>query len=451
MTRTVDRRSLLKGTAGAAAGMAAMGASKRSTAFAAPNVVKQTGSTVDITYWGSFSDALGDAEQAVVDAFNASQSDVRVTRQFQGTYEETAQKLTAALVGGGVPDVSLLSDVNWFRFYLAQALLPMNDLMSATDYDTTDIVDSLLIEGIRQGQQYWLPFARSTPLFYYNREMFAAAGLEGPPATWSEFAEVAPSLVDEGSQRSAFAHPNGASYIAWLFQGVAWAFGGSYSDPDFTIRMTEPETVAAGEFYRRSVAEGWATTPDDIVVDFVSGLTASMMASTGGLAGITANADFDFGTAFLPEEIAFGCCTGGAGMAILAGIPAERQEAAFQFIQYCTSTDVTTQWSQSTGYMPVRKSAQRSESMQRFFAENPNFQTAVDQLSQTRPQDAARVFIPGGDQIIGAGLEQVTINGQDPASAFEAVAAELAEAAAPVVERLQELGDTGDATPAATP
>src|SRR5262245_42975312 len=46
--------------------------------------------TVEITYWGSFSGNLGDAEKAVVDKFNTSQSDVKVNYQFQGTYEETA-------------------------------------------------------------------------------------------------------------------------------------------------------------------------------------------------------------------------------------------------------------------------------------------------------------------------------------------------------------------------
>ena len=42
---------------------------------------------------------------------------------------------------------------------------------------------------------------------------------------------------------TAFVHPDSASYIAWLFQGVAWQFGGAYSDPDFTFRMTEENTV----------------------------------------------------------------------------------------------------------------------------------------------------------------------------------------------------------------
>jgi sn-glycerol 3-phosphate transport system substrate-binding protein len=171
-------------------------------------------------------------------------------------------------------------------------------------------------------------------------------------------------------------------------------------------------------------------------------LTASVMASTGSLRGITENVGdkFEFRTAFLPKAEEFGCCTGGAGLAIMAGSPPEKQEAAFKFVEYVSSTEGTTFWSQNTGYMPVRKSAIESEEMQAFFAENPNFKTAVDQLPLTRPQDAARVFIPNGDQIIGAGLERIVINFEDPQAVFDEVANTLTEEAQPVKEAIAALG-----------
>src|SRR5918998_774520 len=167
MTVSISRRNLLTGAAGAGVTAAVAPPSKRSTAFAAPAVLKQAG-PVDVLYWGSFSAELGEAEQAIVQMFNESQQDVRVEYQFQGTYEETAQKLTAALQAQQAPDVSLLSDVWWFRFYLANALAPLNDLIAANEVDTADYVESLYNEGVRDGVSYWLPMARSTPLFYYN-------------------------------------------------------------------------------------------------------------------------------------------------------------------------------------------------------------------------------------------------------------------------------------------
>jgi len=445
MEKKLSRRTAMKGAAVGAAALGSGVASKRSTAVAAPAFVRQTGSKVPVLYWGSFAGELGEAEREIVRMFNESQDEVEVELQFQGTYEETAQKLTVALQGQQAPDVSLLSDVWWFQFYLNGILAPLNDLIADNEVDTADYVESLYNEGVRDGISYWLPFARSTPLFYYNVEAFAEAGLDEAPTNWSQIVEIAPDLVQRDGDtvtRSAFAHPRSGSYIAWLFQCVVWQHEGLYSDPDFTIRLNEPGAVAAGEFYRASVVDGWATTPEDNELDFTNGLTASVMASTGSLRGITDRAagQFEFATAFLPEAETFGCCTGGAGLAIMANAPAERQEAAFKFIEYVTSIEGTTFWSQNTGYMPVRRSAAESEEMQAFFAENPNFRTAVEQLPLTRPQDAARVFIPGGDQIIGGGLERIVINQEEVQPVFDEVAQTLRDEAQPIVEALAALG-----------
>lgn len=435
---TISRRSMLKGAAGAGAAGALTIASKRSS-LAAPAVLKQAG-PIEVLYWGAFSGALGEAETKIVQMFNESQTDVKITYESQNNYEELAQKVTAALAGGQAPDIALFSDVWWFKFYVANALAPLNDFISANNVDTSDFQDSLIVEGFRDDTYWWMPFARSTPLFYYNKTMFDAAGISELPKTWSEFAEIAPSLVD--GDRKAFVHPSSASYIAWLFQGVTWAFGGQYSTPEFEMTMTHEGTVAAGEYYRASVADGWAGTPDAPESDFENELAAAMMASTGGLTARKNNIGdkFEWRTAFLREEKQFGCCTGGAGLSILAGSAPEKQEAAFKFIEYVTSTEGTIWWSQNTGYMPVRKSAVESEEMQAFYAENPNSKVAVEQLPLTKPQDAARVFVPNGDQIIGKGLERITINQEETATVFEDVNAELEDAAADTVQKLKDAG-----------
>src|SRR5215207_679653 len=437
---TINRRTLMKGSAAAAAATGVTVASKRSS-FAAPAFLQ--GEKTKIVYWGSFADQLGEAEKQLCDNFNAAQTEVELEYQYQGTYEETAQKLTAALAAQQTPDVSLLSDVWWFKFYLNGALAPLTDLFAANSIDTTDYVDSLFNEGVRDGVSYWVPMARSTPLFYFNRELFDSVGLPDGPAKWDDLVAVAPELVTmdgDTMTRSAFAHQRGASYAAWIFQAIIWQFEGAYSDPEFNILINQENGVNAGNFVRDSVLNGWANTPEDAETDFVNGFTASVMGSTGSLGGFTRDATFEFGTAFLPEALTFGCCTGGSGLAILADKSPEQQEAAFKFVSWATDPEQTAWWSQTTGYMPVRKSAVESESMQAFFAENPNFKTAVDQLPKTKPQDAARVFIPNGDQIIGAGLERIVINFEDPQVVFDEVAGTLTDEAQPVIEAIAALG-----------
>lgn len=415
-----------------------------STAPAASAAVAPNTSAVNVVYWGSFSDSLGEAEQAMVKSFNESQSDVQVEYQFQGSYEETAQKFTAGLQAQTIPDVLLLSDVWWFTFYTGEAIAPLDELVTGADMDLADYEPVLLEEGVRQEKHFWIPFARSTPLFYFNKDMFAEAGLpDRAPETWAEFGEWAPKLVQrdgDAISKAAFVHPNGASYVAWLFQGVTWQFGGTYSTPEFEMTMTNPDTLRAAQFYQDTVnKDKWAILAEDVNKEFIGGTAAAMMASTGGLAGIQKNAQFNVGVGFLPQEKAFGCPTGGAGLAIPAQTPPEKQAAAMQYVAFATNPENAGVWSRSTGYMPVRISTKEAPEMVKFFADNPNFKTAVDQLPKTRAQDSARVFVRNGDQIIGKGLERIVVNNEAPDAVFAEVGAELQEAAEPILEDLKAI------------
>lgn len=201
----------------------------------------------------------------------------------------------------------------------------------------------------------------------------------------------APTLVEmEGSnmKTAAFSHPDGASYIAWLFQPVTWQWGGKYSDPDFTMHLTDEKTVVAGQFCKDTVhTDKWARPTKDLAADFIGGFTAAAaMMSTGSMGGIKANAQFEFGAAFLPEKDNFGCCTGGAGLAILARTPAEKQPAAMTYIAFASNPEIQAFWAQNTGYMPMRKSVLHLPEMQAYFEEFPQFKTAVEQLPLTQPR-----------------------------------------------------------------
>lgn len=440
MVANVNRRTLVKSAAGAAAigaSAVALGA-KPSSVFAAPSFLQ--GAPVEVKYWTAFGSGVnGDAQTKLIADFEAANPDIKITPTTQANYEDLAAALIAALQTGDEPHVAVLSDVWWFRFYLAEALADLKPLLATAGVDTADYVQSLYTEYTRHDGQWAVPFARSTPLLYYNEDALTAAGLDKSIfAKWSTFAEAAPKLVG-GKTEFAFGFGNAASYGAWVLQGPVWAFGGHYSDPEFNMLIAEPKAVGAGEFFRKMVEDKVATTTEDPVTDFQTGLTAAVLASTGSLGGIKKAATFKFGTAFLPEEEGFGCCTGGAGLSIMASAPDDVKAAAIKFIDFSSNTETTTQWSQTTGYMPVRTSAIESDAMKAFLKENPNSQTAIDQLPKTSPQDSARVFIPNGDQILGRGWEQVLVKNTAAQDAFNEVKSQLDDEKGPVLEQIKAL------------
>src|SRR5262245_58426718 len=120
----VSRRKFLKGLGLSAGALALAGCAPAapqpagSTApesSTAPAMVSQADGPVSVTLWSSFTGKNGETEAALVKKFNESQQDVFIDYQFQGSYEETAQKVTAALQSNTAPTLTLLSDVWWFK------------------------------------------------------------------------------------------------------------------------------------------------------------------------------------------------------------------------------------------------------------------------------------------------------------------------------------------------
>ncbi len=437
----VSRRDFLRTAAGAATLAVAGSVVARGTAEAATKATATAKSKKyakakpvnEIVYWSAHPAKSKPVEEAMIAEFEKTYPGTKVRLETAGAnYAEVAQKFNAGLAARDVPDVVMLSDVWWFKFAIAKAIEPLGDLFSALKVDTGDYVDTLMNDYVFNNNQWAVPFARSTPLFYYNKTLWKAAGLaDRGPDTWAEFETWAPKLQEKlGDGKFPFAIVKGDSFVAWTFQNILWGFGGQYSNKDLKLTLGTAEAITAGQFMRDQVyTKKYAyVTSKSETDDFLAGQCASVISSTGGLAGILASAKgkFEVGTAFLPKgPKAFGCPTGGAGLAIPSQISDERKVAAMRFIKFMTTPDYTAYYSKNVGYMPVRKSAVEGSIMQAVYAEKPQFRTAVDQLAKTRSQDTARVWVPGGDAILGKALEAMTLNNGDPKAAWAAAATQL--------------------------
>ena len=455
--RTIGRRQFVGLAAAGLAGAALIGCTGGTKSSAPASATSSSGSPAaaspsvkpasEITFWSAAPANSKAVDEELVKRFQAKFPDIKVKYEVQGSnYAELSDKLAAAIVAKNAPDVAMLSDVWWFKYAAAKQTVPVDDLLNNpllkdAGFDKADYVDSLMKDYQFNGKQWGMPYARSTPLFYYNKSIWNAAGLpDRGPKTWTEMDEWAPKLMSKvGPGKFAFTNGKGSSYIAWAFHAVIWQFGGRYSDEKFNLLMNSPEGIAAGNYVRSQIFEKkYANvTSSNETDDFVAGQTASIISSTGGLKGILdrAKGKFEVGTAFLPEGKQFGCPTGGAGLSIMNNGSPEKQLAAAMFIAFVTSPDNTSYYSQNTGYMPVRKSA-ATGAMAEFFKTNPQFKTAVDQLPKTQSQESARVWIPGGDAIIGTGLERMVLKNEDPKDVWPDVIKQLEKEAAPIKKQI---------------
>jgi len=392
----------------------------------AGGVPKQYANRVRVVFWSSFGGVNGKAVDGLVAKFNESQQDVYVEVQFQGSYDDVAQKIAAALVAKQAPDLAILSDVTWERFFLNDALEPLNGYF--TDGFGPGVYQPKLFgEYVVKEQSWAVPFARSTPILYYNRDAFAKAGLpDRAPRTWSELRSWGPELarVQSGGRSLrtiAFAKIDGD----WQFQGNVWQFGGAYSD-GLDVKIDQDGAVAAGEWQREMVhGLGQAYMASSPSTDFANGLVGVIQESTGGMKTITGKAKFEVGAGFIPSEVATGIATGGGGIGMLRNISSERKQAAAAFLTFLARPENSAWWTTQTGYLPVVNAAREDAELKKLIAEQPNYGVAIAQLANARQQDAIRLYGRNSNVAIYTGLQQIYADNAAPREVFRSVARRL--------------------------
>ncbi|WP_458108971.1 ABC transporter substrate-binding protein [Arthrobacter sp. R3-55] len=407
MRTNLDRRHFL-GLAGLGAGAAALAACGGPSTAGPAGVVDTAGidfsgvkPAASIDFWTNHPGKSQDVEKAIIEKFHAKFPDIKVNLVTAGAnYEEIAQKFqTSQAAKTGLPALVVLSDVWWFRYFSNGSIIPIDGLVKQLDIKIDDFQKSLVDDYKYDDKQWALPYGRSTPLFYYNKDHFKAAGLpDRAPATWQEFAEWAPKLKATSGAQYAYIYPALAGYAGWTLQNNLWGWGGSWSK-DWDITCDSKESVAALQWAQDSIyKDAWAgVSSKEAADDFAAGITSSTISSTGSLLGVLKAAKFNVGVGFLPggPEVPSGVCpTGGAGLGIPSGITKEEQLAAATFLKFMTEPENTAAFSAATGYMPTRLSADMSAVL----AATPQIKTAMDQLAVTKVQDNARVFLPGADQ-----------------------------------------------------
>ncbi len=384
---------------------------------------------VAITYWKSLEGPRHEAQVKLTDDFNKSRSDIKVTLEHVGNYDQAAEKLTAALAANTPPDVMLLTvDTYMPGFARRGALYPLDEFARADKSAGIDkYVPGFIKDGTVGGKLYQLPVARSTPLLYFNMDYFKAAGLpEKAPDTWNEVLDVAQKLTrasvvqPDSTDGSRLVFPVAGYW--WTFQSVVWAFGGRLSDDKFTPTVTQPETVQALQFYgdlvnRYRVARAYKTVGASDTA-FQQGQLAFLLESTAVLTQTESSTSARVGAAFMPKQKDRAVPGGGSGVCLINSIPLEKKEAGWEFMKFFTNTPNTIYFSKMTGYMVGRTDADKNPDYQQYLKEHPNAKVTFDQLQYVRTHDSI-AEVSGAPQAIEDALRQVAIENKAPKAVLD--------------------------------
>lgn len=391
---------------------------------------EQQNGPVEVEFWYSLGGELGQVIQDQVKQFNESQNEVKVKAVFQGDYYENHQKLLTSIAAKNAPDVSMIEIASIASFASNGVLEDLTPFVEGKDgTDVNDYVKGLMGNSYYDGKLVAIPFNRSTPLLYVNKDMLKQAGLnpEGPK-TWEELRQYAQTLTQQnGDQVTSWGFSTPIDI--WFYEGLVFQNGGRILSEDGKKPMfQQTEAVEPVKFWQQMIYQdktmkmppGEKYNAWDVAKsDFINQKVAMIFTSTGDLKYLSDQAKFEVGAAFMPKQKEYGVPTGGTNLVMLAS--SEKKEAAWKFIKWMTEKEQTIQFSQKTGYMPVRQSAISSDEMKAYYEQNPNFKVAVDQLQYAQPRPISPAYKELQETIMKE-IQRAIVNNEDPQTALNEAA-----------------------------
>ena len=329
-----------------------------------------------LTFFFAANPEEADARQRVVDAFQRRHPDIKVRTLLSGG--NPLQHMSIYCAGGKCPDVLMAWDLTYAGLAARGVLLDLNTMLAQDKVFTADVkadgIRSLYDTFTFYGGQYALPEQWSGNFLYYNKKLFAEAGVRSPPGRWDqpwsfgEFLDAAKALTerDRSGRVSQWGYVD--SWVAFYAAGL---FGMNNGVPWCTPRMNpthlnfDNEAFLEGiQFYadlahKHRVAPTSSDTQSMSTMDlFTSGRAAMALGGHWRYQTVDLAKDLDFDVTVLPtgpKARAARSNIGTTGLAIAASSP--RKQQAWEFVKFATGPVGQAVTAKSGLFVPVLRSA----------------------------------------------------------------------------------------------
>lgn len=241
--------------AAAAAGLLALSACAQGSATKPVEPVGTSSGPVTVTYMNF--GANGGHEKdlaAIADAFTKANPDITVKIETV-PYADYFTKLQTAVAGGTASDAFELNYENFVTYTANGALAELSGV------DGSVYKPSLLNAFASGGKQYGLPESFSDVVLFYNADLFKAAGVETPTAswTWADETAAAQKLTDKGKKVWGDYQP----VTFYEFYKALAQTGGSFLNADATATaFNSPEGIKAAQWLVNKPGKTMPTAAD---------------------------------------------------------------------------------------------------------------------------------------------------------------------------------------------
>jgi sn-glycerol 3-phosphate transport system substrate-binding protein len=385
---------------------------------------------VEIHWWHAMRSARGKVADTMIKAFNDSQSEYKVVGAFKGNYDEVLNAGIAAFRAKKQPHILQVFEVGTQTMMMSGAIYPVHQLMKDTNNSVNwdnylQAVLSYYMDA--DGNLASMPFNSSTPVMYYNVDLFKKAGLKllskDNPVTWDEMGEITQKLVDSGVEgglvtawQSWTQIENFSAIHNQLFASKANGYEGLGTElvinnplvlnhvKRLKSWMKNKRFFYGGQKYQGPKAEFIAQNAG-IYIDSISGIAKLKKAVK----------NFTWDVAPLPVEKYMkepqNSIIGGASLWVFKNHKKKEYRGVAAFLRFLATNEMQEYWHKETGYFPITLNAYESLKSKGYYKENPLQEVGIKQLNRRVPTTISRGlrlgFFVQIRNIINEELEQV--------------------------------------------
>jgi multiple sugar transport system substrate-binding protein len=316
---------------------------------------------VTITFWNGFTGPDRPALEALVKKFNtANAGKVKIDMSIM-PWDVFFQKLLPSWAAGKGPDLVAFDAAQMPQYADKGVLAPLDDIYSK-GLDKSKLVASSVKAGTWKGKTYSVPMNFTTLLLYWNKTMFAAAGVKGPPKTWAEWQNAAVKLTldankDGKPEQYGYAIADHATIPMWPI--LLWGNGGDVVSKDGTkSELASPASIQAVTQWAKLVSDkhispiGLGGADADNL--FLSKKAAMEVVGPWMTTGFK-DAGIDFGLAMVPKgpkrQVTLGTSV---HFAVSAKTSTDTKAAIYKWITFWSSKPSQVSWALGSGFPPTR-------------------------------------------------------------------------------------------------
>ena len=361
----------------------------------------------DVVWWHAMTGELGKQLEKLAIDFNATQSEFRIVPVYKGSYTETVTAAIFAFRSRSQPAIVQVNEIATATMMAAKgATYPVYELMrdeSETFFPNTYLPAVTGYYTDSTGNMLSFPFNASTPILYYNKDQFRAAGLdpETPPKTWPELGAAAQRLRANGVACGFTTHwPSWVNIenLSALHNIPVATKANGMTGLDAELKINNPLLVRhiaqLAEWQKTKVFDygGRATAAEP---RFQSGECGIFLGSSATRADINAKSKFAVGYGRLPywpdvKGAPQNTIIGGATLWVLRDRPRDEYKGVAKFFAYLSRPEVQSAWHEKTGYLPITQAAYELTRAQGFYDRMPGTAIAIEQITFKPPTEYSK-------------------------------------------------------------